>query len=245
MNSFLSAVKFLTRLPFGKDPEYHAELSGEAVSGYAAVGMVIGMLITATGWVLSQLGLPPSIIGIVVLVVWVGITGALHLDGLADCADAWMGGHTPERMLQIMKDTACGVGAIVAVVLVLLAKFVALSILLQQADWILLVFPPVIARIALSILICSTPYIRHDGIGASLQSNLSTKAIGISGLVLTAVLCLISLSAFIIAVIASAMAFSIIYRGLIKPVNGATGDIYGALVEITETFVLIGLVIGS
>ena len=246
MNSFLCAAKFLTRLPLGKELESPAALSGDTVTWYAPVGMLIGILMTAIAWFLSQrIQLPPSIVGIVVLITWVGITGALHLDGLADCGDAWMGGHTAERMLEIMKDTSCGIGAIVAVALVLLVKLSALSILLAQGDWMLLVFPPVIARIALSIVICSTPYIRSEGIGWSLQSNVSTKEIGISGLVLSLVLCMVSFQSFIIAAIASAIAFLLIYQCFIKPVKGATGDIYGALVETVEAFVLVGLVVGS
>ncbi|WP_424945670.1 adenosylcobinamide-GDP ribazoletransferase [Candidatus Spongiihabitans sp.] len=246
MNSFLRALQFLTRLPFGKALEHPPALSGDTVAWYAPVGMVIGILMTAIAWVLSQwLQLPPAIVGMVVLIIWVGITGALHLDGVADCGDAWMGGHTPARMLEIMKDTACGVGAIVALALVLLVKFSALSALLAQGDWLLLVFPPVMARIALSIVICATPYIRSDGIGRSLPSTMSAKAIGISGLVLSLALGIVSLQSFIIATVASALAFLLIYRCLIKPVKGATGDIYGALVETAEAFVLVSLVVGN
>lgn len=245
LNSFLGAVKFLTRLPVGKAHEHLPALSSDTVVWYAPVGMVISILIAMLAWFLSQaLQLSPVIVAVVVLVAWVAITGALHLDGLADCGDAWMGGHQAQRMLEIMKDTSCGVGAIVALVLVLFVKFSALSVLLAQGDWLLLIFPPVIARITLSIVICSTPYIRADGIGCSLQSKLPIKAIWISGLVLSLVLILVSLQSFIIAVIASASAFWIIYRCLIKPVKGATGDIYGALVELVEAFVLVGLVVG-
>lgn len=246
MDSFLSAVKFLTRLPLGKKLEHLSTPTGDTVIWYAPIGMLIGISMAAIGWFLLQvLQLHPVVVGIVVLLTWVSITGALHLDGLADCGDAWMGGHTAERMLEIMKDTSCGVGAIVVVVLVLLIKLSTLSLLLGQGDWILLVFPPVIARFTLSIVICSTPYIRADGIGQSLQSNVSSKAIAIAGLVLSLMLLMISLQALIIATVASAIAFLLVYRCLIKPVKGASGDIYGALVETVETFVLMGLLVGS
>ena len=243
MNSFLHAIQLLTRLPLGKKRQ--SGLSGDAVCWYAPVGMIIGVIIAVIASLSHWLALPPAVSALAVLIVWVGITGALHLDGLADCGDAWMGGHTPERMLEIMKDTACGVGALVVVVLVLLAKFIALSLLLQQGHWMWLVFAPVIARIVLSLIICATPYIRSDGIGASLQSSLPHQAIGISALLLSVVLCLISLPAFVIATLASILAFSLIYYCFIKPLHGATGDIYGALVETTETAVLLGLVVAS
>ncbi len=242
MNSFLYAIQFLTRLPLGKKRQ--SGLSGDAVCWYAPVGMLIGVILATIAWGLGH-WLSPAITAIILLSVWSGITGALHLDGLADCGDAWMGGHTPERMLEIMKDTACGVGAIVVVVLVLLAKFAALSILLQQGHWMWLVFAPVAARIVLSLVICTIPYIRHNGSGAGLQTGLSHKAIGISALLLSVVLGMLSLSAFMVAVIASTIAFSAIYLYFIKPLHGTTGDIYGALVETTETFVLLGLVVAS
>jgi len=122
INEFLQAIQFLTRLPLTRQANYTAGLAGAAVSWYAPTGLIIGVLMVLAGWICSLL-LPPFLVSAIVLGVWVAITGALHLDGLGDCGDAWMGGHNPERMLEIMKDTSCGIGAIVAVVLVLLVKF--------------------------------------------------------------------------------------------------------------------------
>jgi adenosylcobinamide-GDP ribazoletransferase len=241
INEFLQAIQFLTRLPLARQPDYTTGMAGAAVSWYAPTGLIIGVLMVLAGWICSFL-VPPFLIGAIVLGVWVAITGALHLDGLGDCGDAWMGAHNPERMLEIMKDTSCGIGAIVAVALVLLLKFSALTLLIGQGAWSLLIFAPVLARISLSLVIHYVPYRRAEGLGSSLQANLNFNAIVISSLLMSLLLSLISFQAFVYGVFACGIAWLIIYRFFIKPIRGATGDVYGALVEVTETLVLVGLV---
>ena len=241
INEFLQAIQFLTRLPLGKHADYANGLEGTAVSWYAPTGLIIGLLLVLVGWICSLL-LPPFLVGAIVLTVWVATTGALHLDGLGDCGDALMGGHNTERMLEIMKDTSCGIGAIVSVALVLLLKFSALTLLIGQGDWLLLIFAPVLARISLSLVIRYVPYRRPEGLGSSLQANLNFNGILVASLLMSLLLSLISFQAFFYGVIAGGIAFAIIYWLLIKPIRGATGDVYGALVEVTETLVLVGLV---
>ena len=241
INEYLQAIQFLTRLPVARQANYTDDLAGAAVSWYAPTGLIIGVLLVLAGWTCSLL-LPPFVLGAIVLGIWVAITGALHLDGLGDCGDAWMGAHTPERMLEIMKDTSCGIGAIVAVALVLLLKFSALTLLIDQGAWSLLIFAPVLARISLSLVIHYVPYRRTEGLGSALQANLNFNGIVISSLLMSLLLSLISLHAFVYGVIASGIAWLIIYWFFIKPIRGATGDVYGALVEVTETLVLVGLV---
>jgi adenosylcobinamide-GDP ribazoletransferase len=241
INEFLQAIQFLTRLPLGKHANYTPGLAGAAVSWYAPTGLIIGVLMVLSGWIFSLL-LPPFLVSAIVLSVWVAITGALHLDGLGDCGDAWMGAHTPERMLEIMKDTSCGIGALVAVILILLLKFSALTLLIGQGAWSMLLFAPVLARISLSLVIHYVPYRRAEGLGSSLKTDLNFNAIVISSLLMSLLLSLISFQAFIYGAIACGIAWLIIYRFFINPIRGATGDVYGALVEVTETLVLVGLV---
>jgi cobalamin synthase len=104
--AFRFAVQFLTRIPLGKHVEYQPKLAGAAVAWYGVVGLLMGCVLAISGWVLTDwIHLPSLLVAAIVLIIWVVITGALHLDGVGDCGDAWMGGHTPERMLEIMKDT--------------------------------------------------------------------------------------------------------------------------------------------
>lgn len=241
--AFKFAVQFLTRIPLGKHAEYQPELAGAAVAWYGVVGLSIGSVLTISGWVLTDwIQLPSLLVAALVLTIWVLITGALHLDGVGDCGDAWMGGHTSERMLEIMKDTNCGIGAIVTVALVLLVKLSALAILLDEEDWYLLLFAPVMARVILTLVMLYLPYVRSNGLATRLHHNLDRSAIVTAGFLLSFGLTLIWFQGFVIALIASAVGYLLIYRSLIKPLKGTTGDIYGAVVEVTEAAVLIGLV---
>lgn len=241
--AFKFAVQFLTRIPLGKHFEYQPQLAGAAVAWYGVVGLLIGCVLALSGWILTDwIHLPSLLVAALVLTIWVMITGALHLDGVGDCGDAWMGGHTPERMLEIMKDTSCGIGAIVSVALVLLVKLSALAILLEEEDWYLLLFAPVMARVILTLVLLYLPYLRSNGLATQLHANLESKAIFTTGLALSFALALIWFQGFITALIASAVGYLLIYRSLIKPLKGTTGDIYGTVIEVAEAAVLIGLV---
>jgi adenosylcobinamide-GDP ribazoletransferase len=246
--AFIFAVQFLTRIPLGKHHEYEPELAATAVAWYGVVGLLMGSVLALSGWVLTDwIDLPSLLVAALVLTIWVVITGALHLDGVGDCGDALMGGHTSERMLEIMKDTNCGIGAIVAVALVLLVKLSALIILLDEGSWYLLLFAPVMARVILTLVLLylpyfNLPYLRSNGLATKLNLHLNTKEIITTGLLLSLSLVLIWFQGFIVALIASAVGYLLIHRSLIKPLKGTTGDIYGSVVEVTEAAVLIGLV---
>jgi adenosylcobinamide-GDP ribazoletransferase len=242
-DTFIFAIQFLTRLRLGKHLNYQPELAGAAVAWYAPVGLLIGCVLALTGWMMTDwFQLSPFLVAALVLAVWVVITGALHLDGVGDCGDAWMGGHTPERMLEIMKDTKCGIGAIVSVGMILLIKFSALALLVAQDDWQLLIFAPVMGRAILTLVLLYVPYVRPEGLAAFVQSHLDSKLVIGIGLLLSFALTLIWFQGFLYALIASMVGYLIIHLSLIKPLKGATGDIYGTVLEVTETAVLIGLV---
>ena len=240
---FKFAIQFLTRVSIGRHLHYRPELAGAAVTWYAPVGLLIGCVLALTGWVMADwFQLPAFLVAALVLAAWVVITGALHLDGVGDCGDAWMGGHTPERMLEIMKDTSCGIGAIVSVGLILIIKFAALVLLVAQHDWLLLIFAPVISRAILSFVLLYVPYVRSGGLASLMKPNLDRKAIISVGLFMSLVFAFLWFQGTIYALIASMIGYLIIYFSLIKPLKGATGDIYGAVVEVIEATVLIGLV---
>ena len=127
IRAFALALQLLTRLPVPSSsrPPRPEEL-GLSVLFFPVVGLLIGALLAGLHTVLWLVD--PGVLAALVLAMWVLLTGGLHLDGLADTADAWIGGQGHrDRTLAIMKDSRSGPIAIVAVVLVLLAKFAALQ----------------------------------------------------------------------------------------------------------------------
>lgn len=244
INGLYQAMGFLTRVPMPKRFNHDAAIA-ESVPWYGPVGVFIGGCLCFLAFVFSSLlGLPAPVVAILVLMFWVGITGALHLDGLADCSDAWMGGFTAQRMLEIMKDTSCGVGAIVAVVLILLFKFAALTALIENSeihDLLLLFLAPAMARMTLSLVILWFPYVRDQGLGDNLQTNLAQRSIWMVAGVISVLLLLISVEFFLFSVMACMVAVAFVYQIWIRKIRGATGDVYGATVEIAEALVLLAL----
>jgi adenosylcobinamide-GDP ribazoletransferase len=238
----LIALQFLTALPIRIDQPPDAETTGRSLLYYPLVGLVLGALLAALAWLLS--GAPPLAAAALVLAVWVAITGALHLDGLADSADAWLGGiGDRDRTLAIMKDPYCGPAAVVTLILVLLIKFTALAYLVPNGHWEILVVAPVLGRTALILLFLTTPYVRPHGLGSLLANHLPRRACA-----LVVILTLVAVPAFtglaaswLLAAVAGV--FLALRRLLLQRLGGTTGDTAGALVELTETVALFSAVL--
>ncbi len=180
-----------------------------------------------------------------VLAVWVLLTGGLHLDGLADTADAWIGGQGDrDRTLAIMKDPRSGPAAIVAIVLVLLAKFAALQALLAEGEALYpLLLAPVLGRTVIVLLLLVTPYVRPAGLGAPYAESLPRLSGG-AVVVLVAVGVVLLLGGPGGAVLAALGVEFLGFRyGLLIRLGGATGDMLGAACELTEVGVLLGMVL--
>ena len=153
IRAFILALQLLTRLPVpltGLPPR--PEELGLSVVFFPGVGLLLGALLAGLHTVLWLAD--PGVLAGLVLTAWVLLTGGLHLDGLADTADAWIGGQGQrERTLEIMKDPRSGPIAIVAVGLVLLNKFTALQVLLAGDARVILVLTPILARALMVLLL--------------------------------------------------------------------------------------------
>ncbi|HET7198419.1 MAG TPA: adenosylcobinamide-GDP ribazoletransferase, partial [Burkholderiales bacterium] len=215
---------------------------GLSLACYPIVGLALGVGLWGIALTVSRL--PAFLAAAIVLTAWVGITGALHIDGLADLADAWVGGHGDrERTLDIMKDPRSGPVALAAVSCLLLLKCAALAALaihLSAAPWRDLrlaagcILPPLLARAAIPLLFAHTPYVRADGIAQDLSAHQSRGA----GVLIAAASALGALAAWrmltAVALGAAAIAYAIIRTGLVRRLGGFTGDGAGALIEVIE-----------
>lgn len=243
MNLFGSlrvAVQFLTRIPVGRQTTTDARTIGHSLLFYPLVGLLIGVLLFVLNMILS--GTAPLLRAALLLTAWVLITGALHLDGLADSADAWLGGlGDRERALAIMKDPYCGPAGVVTLVIVLIVKFAALSsfgLTTRPAD---LLIAPLLGRSMVPLLFLTTPYVRPGGLGAALATHMPRRAIVVVLLVtLAVVLWLLDVQRAYVMVV-PLIAFFLLRRLMLQRLGGTTGDTAGALVEITEMLTLVVL----
>src|SRR5215216_7236984 len=126
MRTLRTAFGLMTTLPVRLSDEWSPGDSGRASVWYPFVGLVIGAL-TWLAWKGANLVLPPLVAGIVTLIVWVVLTGGLHLDGLADCCDGLLVSTPLERRLEIMKDPRVGAFGVIGLILVLFLKAAALT----------------------------------------------------------------------------------------------------------------------
>jgi adenosylcobinamide-GDP ribazoletransferase len=236
MRGLAIAFGFLTRLPVPRIEPRSDALAG-SLKWYPLVGLVLGTLLAGAATLLSGV-LHPLPAAAIVLVAWVALTGALHLDGLADSADAWIGGLGDRtRTLAIMKDPRSGPAGVVSLVLVLLLKFSALATL---GDPWLLLLPPLLGRAAIVVWFLTTPYVRAGGLGDPLRGA------PIAGCHVAIALAVLSSLCFGKAgVIALLGAFAIGWlwrRAVMRRLGGFTGDTAGALVELVEAVTLMILV---
>ena len=239
MRALLIALQFLTILPVRLQGEFTAQHIGRSLLFYPVVGLLIGIVLSLLGWNLTSQS--PMVSAILVLAVWVTITGALHIDGLADSADAWLGGIGDKaKTLSIMKDPAAGPIAVVTIVLVLLIKFVMLTVLLAEQNWWALIWSVILARTALPLLFLTTDYVRPHGLGSILkqqQSGVHTRRL----MLLIGVLALFSVGLF--ALLFGLLVFLLLRYLMERRLNGFTGDTAGAMVELLETALLIFFVL--
>lgn len=246
--SFFIALQFLTRLPVFWHPNPEAEdyekQLGQSVLYYPMVGLIIGVLLVLLLQMLEMISIFPARNGVYAALLlggWIMLTGALHLDGLADSVDAWVGGlGDRQRTLEIMKDPRSGPAGVTAIGLVLLLKFAALSVLVDH-NWQVLLIAPILGRCAAVALLLTTSYVRPNGIGSLQASNVPHKpawmiVIGALGFVVW--LYGDWLPGFLIIVLL--VWFWERYR-MINRIGGTTGDTAGAMIEIIETATVITL----
>ena len=240
MLPFWIALQFLSSLPIRLPGMPEPRELGRSLLFYPLVGLLFGAILWVVNWLL--LGTPTLLHAALLLSVWVLLSGGLHLDGLADSADAWLGGFGDrERTLTIMKDPRSGPIAVVTLVLVLLLKFSALLALIEQAHSLALIIVPLIGRSALLGLFLTTPYVRAGGLGQALADHLPRSA-GRQALVVSALGCvLIAGVSGVLALVLAVLVFVWLRQVMLRRLGGTTGDSAGAMLELLEVAVLVGL----
>jgi len=237
MMPFALALQFLTRLPLRLRREPSADESADSLLWYPLVGVVLGLILLLANTLLG--GVDDALRTALLLTLWVWLSGGLHLDGLADTADAWVGGYGDrERTLAIMKDPACGPIGVISLVLCLLLKYCALMLLLEHSHGMLLLITPWLGRCLLPLLLLTTPYVRAGGMGERLTSAMPRSRLQVV-LLFNAVLLLCFGGAGLVALLVACVLSCYWRHLLIQRLGGTTGDTAGALLEIVECAVLV------
>jgi len=245
MKSFWLAWQFLTRYPAPRYAQVSEQELGQAQVQYMNVGLLLGLILFAVGYLLHQLLLSELVIAAILLGLWVISSGGLHLDGLADTVDGWIGSQGDiKRGLEIMKDPVSGPMGVTAIVLLLLTKF-ALLTSVSVDNMALLILVPALARAVVPLLFLLLPYLRSSGLGKSLSLHISRlRFILYTGMAITVATYLLGVGVLWLASasFASILILTQVYK---KQFGGVTGDMAGASIEIIEVILLFTLVLQS
>ena len=236
MKSFWLAWQFLTRLPAPVYASVSDKEVGHSQRFYPLIGGVIGAILVSTLWMTTEL--PESVRAIMLLIIWVAVTGALHIDGLADVADGWIGGQGDrERALEIMKDATSGPMGVSAIVLLLLAKFAMLGQLAWSA-WPSLLLAPVMARAVVPFYFLFLPYLRRQGLGRALADH-NPWLVTTWSLLLIVMAVIFGLGQAGLYLVLIFMIFNGLQMALWRiKFGGISGDMVGASIEINELLIL-------
>jgi len=236
VKGFILALQFLTRLPTPRITADEAAF-GASMRWFPCVGLVIGGLVTGSAWAGGHVD--PWTGALCALIVWVGVTGALHLDGLSDLADASGAAHKDrERLLAVLADPHVGSFGVVAVVLQLIAKLVLLHALIDARLFLPLILVPFAARIGPLVWTMWLPPL-HQGLAARFRSAVRPVDIAIWAVLLFSAVGLVP--AMLIAPVLIAWWGWHVRR----MIGGISGDGHGAGIEIVEAGLLFALVIAA
>ena len=236
MRGLLTAFAFLTRLPLRAGAASDGEL-GRSVAFFPLVGLALGLVLTGLATMLSAIW-PPALVAVLLAALLALMTGALHLDGLADLFDGVAGGGGDrERTLSIMRDSRIGAAGAVALVLVLAAKIVALTALVGARDFLAVLAFPMIGRATVAAQIVLFPYARPEGLGRAFKGEARARELVIATGVTVAILG--ALRPALLGQAGAALGASLAIAAWMRArLGGLTGDVYGATIEIAETVAL-------
>ena len=241
MRSLRIAFGLMTTLPIKLPDEWSAGDSGRASLWYPFVGLVIGA-VTWLAWTGANLVLPPTVAAVVALLVWVVLTGGLHLDGLADCCDGLLASTSAERRLEIMKDPHAGAFSVIGLIIVLMLKATALGSLTTSTSLGILLAASLARWCILPAGLI--PLARPSGMGADFAMGLRRSFIILGAILPLAITILLGMSGAASTLAGLGAAALVIWLAWSR-IRGVTGDVFGMIVEVVETAVMTAFLIAT
>jgi len=210
---------------------------GRAVAWFPLVGVALGFLLYGVN-TLAQLIFPASVSAALTVFAWIIFTRAFHLDGFMDTCDGLFGGFTPERRLEIMKDSRMGAFGTIGGALVLLTEYTALHSSVNLLSALLLA--TTLGRWASPLVIYFFPYAREEGLGIEMKRNVRLQEVLVATLIagVTSWFAAGGWLGLVLMLGAAIIAFIVAWYAM-RLLHGLTGDIYGTVTTTVEMFILL------
>jgi adenosylcobinamide-GDP ribazoletransferase len=236
---FFTALQFFTRLPIPGWVGFDAAWLNQASRYFPLVGVIVAIITGAT-YALAAWFLPAPVAVILSTAAGIYATGAFHEDGFADMCDGFGGGMTPERVLEIMKDSRIGAYGAIGTICLIALKLATLSMLPPLAAIGALFVAHPLSRLMATSLIWRLDYARAEGKAKPLAQKMSSPEFAIAAV--TAILPALAVSALgwlpwsalIAGAIAATLAMLWLARKFLRRIGGYTGDCLGAVQQVSE-----------
>jgi adenosylcobinamide-GDP ribazoletransferase len=222
-------------------PAEGAGRGARAAWAWPLVGVAVALIAALVAWILRGVGLVPGLVAAAALATQALVTGAMHEDGLGDSADGLFGGWTVAERLEIMKDSRVGSFGLMAILLVTLGRWSALTFLFATGHVLgPLLAAAVLSRAALPLAMLALPQARSEGLSAATGTP-PREAVGLA-LILALGLALVWIGWSIFAALVGAglMALAVALVAQAR-IGGQTGDVLGAMQQMAELGVLAAL----
>ena len=234
---------FFTRIPVRLIGEYSSDMLNKSSKYLPLIGFLVGGISAFVFWI-SNMYFSDSISIVLSMITAILTTGAFHEDGLADTFDAFGGGWTKEKKLEIMKDSRIGTYGSVALILALLFKFVLLGEFTSEKIIFVILVSHILSRLSPVVMIYFLDYVRLDSSSKSkpVGNGVSTVQMFIALLFALAPLFYFDVQTLYLipVVIVAQILLGMWYK---KHLDGYTGDALGTSQQLTELVILLALVI--
>jgi adenosylcobinamide-GDP ribazoletransferase len=242
VSSFFAALQFLTVFPWPKRLERSAGEIGRSAIFFPVIGFLLGaILVLVNVWLAPHAS--PGLTSVALVAILALLTRSLHLDGLGDTFDGLGAGGDRERMLRVMDDSHTGAFGVIAIVLLLFFKIYAIEGI-DSERWRALLAAPALGRWAM-VLLGYRSKAAKAGLGSTLIDHLSTKHVFLATFVTLLLVAAVLRGTGVVMMMWVAI-FSLASRYYFQcRLGGVTGDIFGAVGELSETSVFVFLALGA
>lgn len=245
VSELTSAIQFLTIVPVPGSRQLFAmqdDTTSHVITGsgyFSLVGFVIGLITCLIPFLFGTL-LPSFVLSALAIIVLVILTGGIHLDGLIDTCDGVFGRLDRASKLEIMRDSRVGSFGLLGAACMLLLKFALLGSLSVNLFFPALLIAPAISRWCVVLAMRLFPAARSDGMGDEFRQSITLPYLALSGIIALVVALIFGHVVVGLLVWLGASALAIILGAwMTRALGGLTGDVGGAIVEVTEVMALL------
>lgn len=231
-------IQFFTTIPVKYESDVGSEDFGKGLAYIPIVGLIIGGIMGISYMLLLHV-FSVKISTVLILIEYIFLTGGIHLDGLGDTFDGLFSNRSKERILEIMRDSRVGTNAVLVIIAVFLLNSAALAEIKPEYLLKVIILFPVTGRVGSIIGASLSKYARSgEGLGKSFIEYCGVRELTVGIILYLIIFCSFQLYRGYIIIFFPIITAVILIKFFSRKIDGATGDVLGAVCELNQTFFL-------